>query len=531
MNEDVLPMQKIYYNGSIVTMCDGCPSVEAVLTENGRIAAVGAMETMRAQAPRAGLVDLEGCALMPAFLDSHGHFMGAANARLQVPLGEAASLDDIVRQLRAFIDTGGKQPGEWIVADGYDHTALAERRHPDRGLLDAVSGVHPLVLKHKSGHLGVMNSAALAALGITAQTQPPEGGVIGVADGELTGYLEETAFIEAIQRVPMPDMDELMRAVTQTQRTYASYGITTAQEGMLAAALAPMYRTYMDACGFYLDMVVYPSPADMRQVRAALPGLGRAYERHVRLGGYKIFLDGTPQGGTAWVTEPYLNGGSCGTQIMQDADVLGAIELAASERMQILAHCNGDAAAGQYLRALAEAERRYPILSALRPVMIHAQLLRPDQLPEARRLGVMLSFFAAHVYYWGDVHEKNLGSARAQRISPARSALENGVVFTLHQDAPVIAPNMLETVWCAVNRVTRGGRRFAENIDVWNALKAVTINAAYQYHEEAQKGSIAAGKRADFVLLDRNPLTVRPEDIRSIRVLETIKDGARIFSR
>ena len=524
-------MQQIYYNGSVVTMRDDCPAAEAVLTENGRIAAVGTEESLRAQAPQAGLIDLEGGALLPAFLDSHGHFMGAANALLEVPLGEAASLDDIARQLRTFIDTSGKRPGEWIVADGYDHTALAEKRHPDRRLLDTVSSVHPIVLKHKSGHLGVMNSAALAALGITAQTQPPEGGAIGVENGELTGYLEETAFVGARQRTPMPDMDELTQAITKTQQTYAAHGITTAQEGMMVAALAPLYRAYMDAFGFYLDMVVYPSPADMRQVLSALPGLGRDYERNVRLGGYKIFLDGTPQGKTAWVTKPYLNsGGHCGTQIMQDADVLGALELAASERMQILAHCNGDAAAGQYLRALSEAEKRMPALAALRPVMIHAQLLRPDQLPEVRRLSVIPSFFAAHVYYWGDVHEKNFGNARAQRISPARSALENGVVFTLHQDAPVVAPNMLETVWCAVNRVTRSGRRFAENIDVWNALKAVTIHAAYQYHEEAQKGSIAAGKRADFVLLDRNPLAVKPEDLQSIRVLQTIKGGERIYA-
>ena len=172
-------------------------------------------------------------------------------------------------------------------------------------------------------------------------------------------------------------------------------------------------------------------------------------------------------------------------------------------------------------------------LAALRPVMIHAQLLGRDQLPEVRRLGGIPSFFVAHVYHWGDVHLENLGPGRAEAISPAGSAAEQGIPFTFHQDAPVIRPDMLETVWCAVNRVTRQGRVLGreERVDVRTALEAVTVHAAYQYFEETDKGTLAPGKQADLVILDRDPLAVPQEELRDIRVLETWKDGVPIFCR
>ena len=165
--------------------------------------------------------------------------------------------------------------------------------------------------------------------------------------------------------------------------------------------------------------------------------------------------------------------------------------------------------------------------------MIHAQLLGLDQLPELKRLGVLPSFFVAHVYHWGDVHVKNLGLERAAHISPAGSAAKLGIPFTFHQDAPVIRPDMLETVWCAVERRMKDGSVLGpeKRVDVWTALKAVTANAAYQYFEEDQKGTLAPGKQADLVVLDRDPTRTAGESLRTIRVLETWKDGVRVFER
>ena len=163
--------------------------------------------------------------------------------------------------------------------------------------------------------------------------------------------------------------------------------------------------------------------------------------------------------------------------------------------------------------------------------MIHAQTVRHDQLSRMARVGMIPSFFAAHVYHWGDVHLKNLGRARADRISPARAAQKRGMPYTFHQDTPVLPPDMLETVWCAVNRVTGEGVLLGEEerVSVQEALEAVTIHAAYQYFEEDRKGSLKEGKLADLVILSANPLTVPPQDIKNIRVLETVKEGETVY--
>ncbi len=206
-----------------------------------------------------------------------------------------------------------------------------------------------------------------------------------------------------------------------------------------------------------------------------------------------------------------------------------ALAKATSDKRQLLAHCNGDAAARQFIQAVSAT----PGSSAVKPVMIHAQLVGLEQLPQMLQLGIIPSFFVAHVWYWGDVHIKNFGIDRATNISPAHSALADGLWFTFHQDSPVIMPDMLQSVWCAVNRITKDGVLLGpdQRIGVWDALKAVTINAARQYSEESSKGSLAVGKSADMVVLDRNPLTVDPIKIKDISVLATIKDGQVLFER
>ena len=246
-----------------------------------------------------------------------------------------------------------------------------------------------------------------------------------------------------------------------------------------------------------------------------------------------MFLDGSPQSRTAWMRTPYLGSEDRGYPTLTDRQVYGYAERAVKEGRQILAHCNGDAAAEQYLAALEQVKAGGLDLAAVRPVMIHAQLLGLDQIPRLASLGVIPSFFVAHVYHWGDTHIRNFGRERAGRISPARSAWEAGLPFTFHQDAPVIRPDMAETLWCAVCRRTRSGQLLGEEerIPVEEALKAVTIHGAYQYGEEREKGSLTPGKKADLVILDRNPMEAAPEELREIRVLETIKEGKTVFSR
>ena len=205
-------------------------------------------------------------------------------------------------------------------------------------------------------------------------------------------------------------------------------------------------------------------------------------------------------------------------------------ETALRERVQILAHCNGDAACEQFIRCLRAARERTGIAIINRPVMIHAQLVTRPQLAALKELGGIASFFNAHTYYWGSVHEKNLGR-RAQTISPLQTAQELGLCYTLHQDSPVIKPDMLFSVWCAVTRQTRAGKVLGadECISVYDALKAITANAAYQYFEEMHKGTIEPGKLCDLVVLGHNPLTVPAAQLRDIQVLATVKEGEILY--
>lgn len=527
-------MQKIFYNGNILTMEQPLVA-EAVLVVDDIIESVGALEEILKNAsPDAEKIDLMGKTMLPAFLDAHSHFSAAANAKLQIPLEEAVSFVEIGEKIEAFRTKNAIPNGHWLIAKGYDHNALVEKRHPDRHLLDRYAPNHPLVLQHKSGHVGVFNSKALELLNVSAQTPVPAGGVIEQKNGELTGYMEEAAFLQYLKQTPMPDMGALLAAFGQVQKDYASFGITTIQEGMMVQELIPLYEYLLGHGLLELDVVGYADVKSADQLLAAFPNANKRYDRGFKLGGYKIFLDGSPQGRTAWMQTPYADDPSYrGYPTMHDDEVASAVEQAASSEMQLLAHCNGDAASRQYIDAVKTVGCIWPVLRTLRPVLIHGQLLRPDQLSEVREQDIIPSFFIAHVYHWGDVHIENFGFERACSISPAASAHRLGIPFTFHQDTPVIAPDMFETIWCAVTRTTKGGAVLGEEekISVLEALKAVTINAAYQYFEENEKGSIKAGKYADFIIVDENPLAAEPDALRGIQVLETIKRGKTIYHK
>ena len=528
-------MDILFTNGTIRTMERESPAAQALLVRDGRVAAVGSLAAVEDQA---GIdvrrVDLAGRTLLPSFLDAHSHFTAVANQFLQADLSGCRSWADIQNRIRDYIRRERVPAGQWVTAQGYDHNQLSECRHPDRACLDAAAPENPVVICHQSGHMGVFNTAALERLGVTAQTPAPAGGVIGRENGTLTGYMEENAFLEFQKRVPMMPLEAFLGAYRKAQDLYASHGITTVQEGLLRRELVPLYQALLADGSLKLDVVAYGDEVGTAAARQAFPDSVRRYQGHFKLGGYKMFLDGSPQGRTAWLRQPYRGEAAYrGYGTLTDAQVLGMVRRAGTEGMQLLAHCNGDAACAQYLAALETAAREGVDLAAMRPVMIHAQLLGRDQLPAVKRLGVIPSFFVAHVYHWGDIHWENLGPDRADGISPAGSAAELGIPFTFHTDAPVIPPDLLETVWCAVNRVTRSGRLLGaeERVDVQTALEAVTANAAFQYFEERDKGTLSPGKRADLVILDRDPLAVPPEELRDIRVLETWKDGAAIFRR
>lgn len=530
-------MKSFYINGTILTMEEDALYAEAVCVENGRIRAVGtAKNVLKFREETDEIIDLNGAVMLPGFIDAHSHFVGAANAMTQCDLSLCKDFREIIEQMRSFKEKRNLPEGAWMIGCNYDQNFLTEGRHPDKSVLNQISMENPVLLIHASSHMGVTNSKGLEIQGITTETEDCLGGRYGRVAGtkEPDGYMEEKAFIEFQTKLPMTSMEELLQLMGEAQKMYASYGVTTVQDGMVGKPLFQLLKYASDAGLLKLDIVGYADVMTAADLPEVEPEFNGQYKGHFKLGGFKVFLDGSPQGKTAWMTTPYEGENTyCGYPIHSDEELRAYIALALDKKQQLLAHCNGDAAAEQYITQFEEELQIRGEKDCNRAVMVHAQLVRKNQLERMKEIGMIPSFFVAHTYYWGDIHMKNFGAVRGSQISPAKDALDYGMKFTFHQDTPVIPPDMMQTVSCAVNRVSRTGQVIGENqrIPVLEALKAITSYAAYQYHEETEKGTIAVGKKADFVVLDKNPLETDCETLADIQVLMTLKENEIIYKR
>ncbi len=532
----------IYHRGPILTLEEAHPRAQALAVKDGKILAVGASaEVMRHRGPKTRMVDLQGHALLPGFVDAHGHLsqtgLQAASANLLPPPdGTGASIAALQKLLRAYAQGPVARKHRVILGFGYDEAQLKEQRPPTRQELDAVSRDLPVLIIHQSGHLGVLNSKALALAGVTADTPDPQGGHIRrEADGRTpNGVLEETAWFAAGMKLVRPDAAGYAALLMEGQRLYARFGFTTGQDGRSDEGSNQTWIALATQRKLLLDVVSYPDLAmPFTEGLMKTPWVGRTYTQHFRVGGVKLSLDGSPQGKTAYLTRPYhvpppgQPADYRGYPAFTDAEVTRFVDRAYAQGWQLLVHTNGDAASDQMLKAVGAAAQRHG-LGDRRTVMIHAQTVREDQLDEMKRLAVIPSFFGMHCYYWGDWHrDSTLGPVRADRISPAQSALRRGMRFTQHHDAPVAFPDAMAILDAAVNRRTRSGDILGpdQRLSVMEALRSITLWAAWQHFEEDRKGSLVAGKLADMVILSEDPTAVPPSRLRSLKVLETLKEG------
>ena len=534
-----LQADRLWVGEHIITFDDAHADATAVAIEGERIVWVGRREDWRGQAQET--VELGERALLPGFIDAHGHLsFSARTANLanvaSPPVGAVGDIASLQAILRSYISERGIAAGEWVVGIGYDDSLIEEQRHPDRDDLDAVSGAHPITLIHVSGHLATANSMALERAGISKDTPDPPGGVIRRrADGEPNGVLEETA-TEAVRFTVMGGGDLSAADIHAALDVYASHGITTVQDGAASVAELRRFAEVADTDGLALDVEVYLAAMDPEFRMPNGLALGEDQNR-VKLGGVKLFLDGSPQGKTAYLSEPYfvpppgLDAQYRGYPMAPQDFVDARVARFAAAGVPMLVHCNGDAAAEMLLDALDKAGESAP-LGDHRTVMIHAQTVREDQIDRMAALGVVPSYFSAHTFYWGDWHRDSvLGPERARRISPTRSTLARNMPFTVHNDAPVVPPDMIRLVWATTNRLTRSGQVLgeAQRLDTLEALRAVTANAAYQSFEECCKGTLTPGKQADLVVLSHDPLSMPAADLLDLEVVETVSRGATVF--
>ena len=540
------PADTIFFGDNIVTMDPQQPTVEAVAVRGETIVAAGSMdEVMAMEGPSTRVVDLGDNALLPGFIDSHGHFLGAGRDEESLglhppPVGDVNNIDDVVRKVRAWIDEHDIPPGEVVAGRGYDDSLLEEGRHPTREDLDRASTEHLIVLTHVSGHLTTINSAALAASNITADTPDPPGGHVRRMDGSMepNGVLEETARgLLAFERVPSQSGEELDDLIRRSIDIYLSHGTTTIQDGGTALEQAEAFQAAADREPFKADVAAFArnrnSPGEVPDVPYT-----RGYQNGFRVAGVKLMLDGSPQGRTAWVTIPYGEGPPGAPPDYVAYGVMDPDEYKAAagglirNGIPIIVHANGDAAMDLMIDGVAEGVAGMDPMPDHRSVIIHAQLMRADQLDRAAELNVVPSFFAAHAFFWGDWHRRSFGEERGNNTSPVGWALERGVNFTVHNDASVVPPHMMRLVSITVNRKTRSGHILGphQRPTVMQALHAVTLGGAYQYFEEDTKGSITVGKQADLVILGESPLTSDPANLEFIPILETFSRGRSVFT-
>ncbi len=533
-----MPQQRIFSNANVLTVDPQDRVVDAVGVVDGRIVALGSLREVRAALPHATPVDLGGHTLIPGFVDAHSHLiMSGELATLNVdlnspPIGEVLSIDDVVTRLSARAEI--TEPGAWVVGQGYDDTLMAENRHPTRADLDTVSRDHPVVARHISGHFAAVNSRALEIAEIGRDTQAPTGGVIRKdADGEVDGVLEESAMFAVLARVPKRSNEERFAAISYAAEHYARQGVTTAQNGFtLGYELQDLDAAIADGI-VPIRVVAWPGLGVMRQLESGGLSIEASPDR-LTIGAIKLFADGSIQGYTGHLCSPYhvpFKGQHeyRGYAAMSRDELTRQVSEIYSAGRQVAVHVNGDAAIDDFLFAVDAAQRAHPRTDA-RPIAVHAQMTREDQLDEMQRLGVVPSFFTLHTYYWGDRHrEIFLGPDRAARISPARSALARGMRLTIHTDAPVVPMTPMLLMWSAVNRETTSGETLGPEqcLTPLQALRAMTIDAAWQLHLEDTRGSIEVGKFADFAVLDANPLA-DPSAIRDIEVLSTYVGGERV---
>ena len=524
-------MKTIFYGGNIITMEDPIYA-NAILIEDGKIIRIGNKEELMQVTDNCNYVDLKGSTLLPGFIDPHSHFFYAAASFLQVSVNGTQSFTEIKNIVQHFINDNAIPAGEWVQVRNYDPVNMSDKTKPTLEELDSISPDNPLIIYHTSGHMGFINSLGLKELNINDDTPSSEGGLIEKKNGKLTGYIEENDFFASQQKIPLPSLETLLSSAKKAQDMYASYGITTVQDGLTISQMIPFYETIINKHYLDLDIILYTdiySNKDIKNMLSKYPD-----NHNIRYGGLKILLDGSPQARTAWMRQPYQNEKEYrGYGTMSDYEVIKAFTLAAQQKDQLLAHCNGDGATEQFLNCLNKVESEYHELKKLRPVIIHGQLIGRDQLETVKRTGALISFFVAHILHWGDIHIKNFGIDRANYISPVRSAIDHGIKYTFHQDTPVINPDMIETLHCSVNRITSDGIQLSEDekVSVIDALKGITINGAYQYFMENEKGSLSIGKDADFVILDKNPLETPTSEIKEIKVLETYKYGKSIYKK
>lgn len=534
-------MQKVFLGGTILTMNKELPVAEAVLIEDEAILKVGTKkEVLEAARSGARIINLKGNTLMPGFIDAHGHFLSTVLTRMCfvdvrcAPLGEVKNIPHMIRMLKNSPQAKkGKGP---IVGFGFDEGLTEEGRLAEASDLDEVSESRPVLVIHSSMHLVMANTKAMEEAGVDGVDFRPSEGVVRRRNGKCVGIFEEMPATVSLMELAFKgiEINSLLDGIGKTSEGYLSNGVTTICEGSDGNKAAGIIKLAIRMGKFSGHYIICPTLTREGQVPERIKG------KHIINGPVKLSMDGSLQCFGACLSAPYSceapgregDREYCGTAQMNVETLRNRLETVLESNRSFSIHCSGDGALDMILEALEGCDNLKRNFYK-RNLIIHCQLAREEQLERMKNLNLIPSFYAAHLYHWGDRHYSTiLGEERAERLNPVASAVRLGLKYSLHGDSPVNECCPLELVWNAATRKTREGRILgeAQKVTVSEALKGITIYGAYQYKVEDILGSIEEGKTADLIALDRNPLEVDEDEVKDIKVKRVWVDGKIAWS-
>jgi predicted amidohydrolase YtcJ len=524
-------------NGHIVTMAESNAIVSAIAISDGRIQAVGTdAEISACASPLTRIVDLHGHTVLPGLIDVHTHTMewaeGILRDQLDATYPKVHSIADIVAMVR---ERAAKTPkGQWISGAGWDDAKFTEHRYITRKDLDAAAPDNPVYLEHVSGHLIAVNSAALKLAGITRDSADPTGGVIEKdSAGEPTGILKDTAMDLAVKLLPPDPPDIYMRAARLISERALALGLTTIHDIYITP---DEIRGYQDAyTRGWLKLRVQMSPRigsieDAEQL--AKMGIHTGYGNDtLKFGAAKMFADGGMGARTIAIYPPPVEGepNNFGVLRWKPEDMHRAHLIAARAGWQLETHAIGDRAIDEVLDSYAAVMKELNLTDA-RFRIVHAGISTPAIQKRLADLHVLVDGNPPFVYWIGSWFKK-YGPERVRWSYPAKSYIANGVIEAAGSDVPVTPLSPWWGIWAAVARkdlATGDVLAPEERITIEEALRLYTYNGAYAGFEEKTKGTLEPGKLADFIVLDRDVLTVPTDQLKDVQVLETYVGGALV---
>ncbi|TVR93571.1 MAG: amidohydrolase [Trueperaceae bacterium] len=535
----------LFRNGTVITIDRARPRAEAVAIANGRILAVGTVtELDTLVGPKTRVVELDGRTLIPGFHDAHDHMIGFGLQLQMVPTNASATrtIDAIVESLGRRADE--TPAGAWVRGAGYDDNKLAPSRHPTRADLDRASTDHPIFLRHTSGHMAVVNSCALALIGVNAGTPDPDGGrIVRDQAGNPTGLLLETAMHLVTKRFHPHPHTELVEALAAANDVYVREGITSHTEagiGYLSDLEAIAYREAVDTGRLKVRSTLMVRAESLERLQgsgdeegfALTLGVGTGWgDDRLRLGAVKMFSDGSLIGQTAAMSEGYVGAPDNQGLFTTPRETLRDWILRAHRSgWQCAVHAIGDIAVSFILDCYEEALQDAPRADH-RHRIEHCAITRPETLERIARLGVVPVPQQRFIGELGDGFLRVLGRERVRWCYVQRSYLDHGIELPGSSDRYVVRGTPLLGIHDAVNQVTDAGEPFSpeEALTADEALRAFTLGSAFASFDERNKGSIEAGKLADVVVLDADPTRVDPRSIRDISVVLTMIGGEIVF--